>query len=263
MNFNLMAITSSSDIINQMEELSNSPAVVFYSFVTDVIFWLIGHIFLSLSIYYMSKKQGYKNLWLSFIPFINFILLGKIVGKTTVWGVKISNVGFWVCITSAVSVLFTILIDLAYYVYLFEYLFNVTVEVSSEFLYTWLSHENAVWLILFYASGIVDIAQIFFFVSLVFLTFRLYNPQRSFLYAILSVFVEPLFGIFLFVSRKNPKHVIVRVQPPQGGYYGGGFYGTPQNFNQNSQNANKKPENPFPEFGEDQKPTDTGDDFFN
>ena len=261
MNFNLMANTT--DMVSRFLEMADSPAYAVYSLVVGVLFWLVGHLFLSFAILHLSKKQGYKKLWLSFIPFVNFILLGKVVGKTVVWGVKLKNVGFWVCITSAVSALFSFLINLGYYVSLFEYIFNVTVEVSSKFIYSWLTAENPVWTLLYYASSIIDIAYIFFFVSLVFLTFRLYNPQRSFLYAILSVFVPELFGIFLFVSRKNPKHVIVRVQPPQGGFYGGGFYGTPQNFNQNSQNANKKHENPFPEFDEDEKPTDTGDDFFN
>ena len=264
MNFNLMAITTTTtDMVSQFLEMTDSPAYAVYSFVVEVLFWLVGHLFLSFAILYLSKKQGYKKLWLSFIPFANLILLGKVVGKTVVWGVKLKNVGFWACITSAISALFYFLINLGYYVSLFEYIFNVRVEISSEFIYSWLTAENPVWTVLYYVSSIFDIAQIFFFVSLVFLTFRLYNPQRSFLYAILSVLRPELFGIFLFVSRKNPKHVIVRVQPPQGGYYGGGFYGTPHNFNPNGQNVNQKHENPFPEFGEDEKPTDTGDDFFN
>lgn len=269
MNFNLLAVNTAT--MEQMMVLVNDPRVELMSFIAEVIFWLVGHLFLSASIYYMSKRQGYKKLWICYVPLINFIPLGKILGKTIVWGKTIKNVGVWTCIFCAISVLFDFIINIGYYLGLVEIAFNVTIVYTSDFAYSWVNGTNIVAIILSYVSLIFDLGYIFFFVSLVFLTFRLYNPQRALIYAIFSVFVDPLFGIFLFVSRKNPRYVVIRQQPPQnqggyyGGYYGGGYYnGNPQNFNNQNQNENKKPENPFPEFGESEnKSTDTGDDFFN
>jgi hypothetical protein len=269
MNFNLLAISTAT--LEQMLMLAEDPRMELASFIGQVIFWLVGHIFLSISIYYMTKKQGYKKLWLSFIPLVNLIPLGKLLGKTVVWGKTIKNVGVWACIFCAISTVVNFLLNIGYYLSLAQTAFGVTFVITNDFLYSWIMGTNAVAMVISYVSLIFDLGYIFFYVSLVFLTFRLYNPGRAFLYAILSVFIDPLFGIFLFVSRKNPRYIVVHRQPPQGGYYGGGYYGggyyngNPQNFNNNqNQNQNQKPENPFPEFGEgENKSTDTGDDFFN
>ena len=76
MNFNLMANTT--DMVSRFLEMADSPAYAVYSLVVEVLFWLVGHLFLSFAILHLSKKQGYKKLWLSFVPFVNFILLGKV-----------------------------------------------------------------------------------------------------------------------------------------------------------------------------------------
>ncbi len=265
MNFNLLANYSAI-----IEQTLQDPRLELISFISEVIFWLVGHILLSISIYYMTKRQGYKKLWLSFIPIVNFIPLGKLLGKTVVWGKTIKNVGVWACVFCAISTFVNFLINIGYYMGLAGIAFNWSYNISSNFINSWINGTHILSIITSYVSIIFDLGYIFFYVSLVFLTFRLYNPQRSFLYAILSVFFEPLFGIFLFVSRNNPRYVVIRREQPQnqGGYYGGGYYGggyyngNPQNFN--NQNQNKQPENPFPEFGESEdKSTDTGDDFFN
>ena len=263
MNFNLLASTA---MLEEALNYANEPSFVLLSFISEVIFWLVGHLFLSFSIYHMTKKEGYKKLWLSFIPLVNFIPLGKLLGKTVVWGKTINNVGTWTCIFCAISTFVNFLLNVGYYMNLTTIAFGWTYNISSNLILSWINGTHILSIIISYVSLVFDIAYIFFYVSLVFLTFRLYNPQRAFLYAILSVFIEPLFGIFLFVSKNNPRYVIIRQQPPQnyyGGYYGGGYYND-NNQNFNNQNNNQQPENPFPEFGESEdKPTDTGDDFFN
>lgn len=262
---NLLAIVP--DYTTMVENMLNSPAFALISFISDIVVWLVGHLFLSFAIFIMCKKQGFKKLWLSFIPFINLIPLGKLVGKTTVWGVKLKNVGFWACITGIVCTLCNFLLDIGYYISLIEYIFSVRFDITNEFLLSWIQNTNIVWLILYYGSSIFDLAYIFFNVSLVFLVFRLYRPQSAILYALLAVFIEPLFGILLFTCRNNPKHVIVRPQTPYGGgYYGGGYYGGGYNNQQPPQNQ-QPAETPFPEFdGEDKKDnndSDTGDGLFN
>ena len=263
--FNLLS--GSLNYTEMMNNIQNSPEFKLFSEIGNLVIWLIGHLFLSLAIYTMTKKQGYKKLWVSFIPFYNLIPLGKLIGKTTVWGVRIKNIGVWACILGFVSTFFSFIINLGYYLSIVEYLFNIQFLITNEFLYTWLTNTNVAWIIVYYASYVVDLAYIFFYVSLVFMVFRLYNPRRALIYAIISVFIDPAFGICLFISRNNPKHIIVRPQTPYagGGYYGG-FYG---GYNPNQQPPqNQKPvENPFPEFGEEESKSDnssnSSDDFFN
>lgn len=277
---NMLSTFPPYDPFDWINVMMYEPAFKAYMFIGGVIFWLVGHIFLSIAIYHMTKKQGYKKLWLSFIPLVNFIPLGKLVGKTTVWGMKIKNVGLWASITGIIYAVFTFILKFGDYVEIFEFLFNVTVIFENQFLVSWVELTTTspveievtrvvanVYMILSALYDVASIANLFFYVSLVFLVFRLYCPQRSFLFSILSVFIDPLFGIFLFVCRKNPKHVIIRQAPPQGGYYGGGYYGAPRNYNENAKNTNQKPENPFPEFdgesSDSNKNSNTDDDFFN
>ncbi len=262
--FNLLS--GSLDYTTMLDSILSSPTYVLFSVIFDIVVWVVGHLFLSIAIFTMTKKQGYKKLWVSFVPFFNLIPLGKLVGKTTVWGLKLKNVGVWACITGIVSAFFTFIIDLGYYINLVELIFPIKFQITNEFLLTWIDNTNVVWFITYYGSSLFDLAYIFFNVSLVFLVFRLYRPQSAILYALLSVFIEPLFGILLFTCRNNPKHVIVRPQTPYGGgYYGGGYYG---GYNPQQPPQNKKPvENPFPEFGDEENKSNdsssSSDDFFN
>lgn len=266
--FNLLS--GSSNYTEIMNNIQNSPEFIAFSEIGSFVFWLIGHVFLSLAIYTMTKKQGFKKLWVSFIPFYNLIPLGKLVGKTTVWGVKLKNVGVWACIMGIVSTVVTFIIDLGYYKDLVEFVFPVKIQITSEFLISWTEQTSLEWLIAYYVSFVIDLAYIFFHVSLVFMVFRLYNPNRALIYAIISVFIDPAFGICLFISRNNPRYIIVRPQPPQGGYYGGyyggGYYGGGYNNQQPYQNQ-KPIENPFPEFEDEDAKKDnssnSSDDFFN
>ena len=70
-------------------------------------------------------------------------------------------------------------------------------------------------------------------------------------------------GYTSFISRNNPKHIIVRPQTPYagGGYYGGGFYGGYNPSQQPPQNQTPV-ENPFPEFGEEEKALSVLKDYY-
>ena len=144
---NLLAIVP--DYTMMVENMLNSPEFALISFISDIVVWLVGHLFLSFAIFIMCKKQGFKKLWLSFIPFINLIPLGKLVGKTTVWGVKLKNVGFWACITGIVCTLCNFLLDIGYYLSLIEQFFYFYV-----FLYLHHLISFCVLLKIFYLYGI-------------------------------------------------------------------------------------------------------------
>ncbi|MBR5438988.1 MAG: hypothetical protein IKV61_02105 [Clostridia bacterium] len=231
--------------------------------IIGILFTIVCFVFKGLAIRYMAKQNGLKKLWLSFVPFANFYLLGKVLGKAIVWGKPIKNVGLWVAIISGVQFVLNTLLSLGNISYYLES-FGYTVEYTSKFVENWANGEGWLYTIVSFLSMGVDIVYIFFYVSLVFLTFRKYNPQRAFAYAIISIFLDNIFGILLFVSRKNkPFSYEDYLRAQQRSYYGGGYYVyRPDNTQApNSGEAPKQPEDPFPEF--ENKDDNNSDNFFN
>ena len=256
-------MNSTLDMFTQSFTDAEYIGVYLVSDILSIIFTIVCFIFKGLAIRYMAKQKGFKKLWMAFVPFLNYYLLGKVLGKAIIWGQPIKNVGLWVAILSAVQFVLSTLLTIGNISVYLEYL-GYTVEYTSKFVERWVMGQGLLYAITYYVSLIVDLAYIVLHVSLVFLAFRKYNPQRAFLFSILSVFFSDLFGIFLFVSRKNKPfnyEDYVRAQRSYyGSYYGGGYR---PNGEQNAPNGEEKPkvEDPFPEFESDNK--NDSDNFFN
>ncbi len=252
--------------INLMESLTQEEyySAMLFGDIIGILFTIVCFVFKGLAIYYMAKQKGLKKLWISFVPFLNYYLLGKVLGKAIIWGKPIKNVGLWVAIVSLVQFVLNTLLSVGYYNAIIEYL-GYSVEYTSKFFENWAKGEGWLYTIVSLISMVVDLAYILFHVSIVFLTFRKYNPQRALLFSILSIFIDGLFGILLFVSRKNkPFSYEDYIRMQQRSYYGGGYYGgayNPNNQNANQGEAPKKPEDPFPEFNSDNDKNDNN--FFN
>ena len=234
--------------------------------IVGALFTILCFILKGFAIKYMAKQKGLSKLWLSFVPFANYYLLGKVLGKAIIWGKPIKNVGLGVAIVAGVQFVLNTLLTLGNISYYLE-LLGYDVIYTSQFVENWANGEGWLYTIVMFLSMGVDLIYIFFNVSLVFLTFRKYNPQRAFAYAILSIFIDGLFGILLFISRKNkPFSYEDYVRSQQNAYYGGSFYGGGFYRPNNNQNEDTKqnstpPEDPFPEFSENNN--DKSDNFFN
>ncbi len=229
---------------------------------------IVGYVFKSIAIYQMAKKRGFKNLWLAFIPFANWILIGQLIGTAIVWGMKFKNVGVFTALTSFISFVMSLLLNFAYYLTAIQVIFNVTITFTSPFMKEIIAQDNAFFMVLTSVSWIIQLANIFFEVSAIHLIFRMYKPERTVLYTILSIFFDFLFGIFLFTIRKNEKTTFEDYLRKQAearrAYYNQNTYNyNPYNNNNNmnngTENTEKKDENPFPEF-DDKK--DDGNDYF-
>ena len=238
----------------------------FISDILKVIFIIVGFIFKGFAIRYIAKKKGLNDLWMAFVPFLNYYLLGKVLGKAIIWGNPINNVGLWLAIVSCAQFVLSTLLNVGYYNQIIEYL-GYTVEYTSKFVENWANGIGWLYDITLIVSLIIDLGYIFFYVSFIFLTFRKLNPRRSILFSVLSIFVEPLFGIFLFVSRKNEPfsyedYLKMHARSYYGGsYYNGAYYGPNNNANQPNGEEKPKVEDPFPEFESDNK--NDSDNFFN
>ncbi|MBQ3234580.1 MAG: hypothetical protein IJA97_00290 [Clostridia bacterium] len=263
--FNLLAI-SQTEMLNLIDATATKVGAIM-SVISSVVIWLVGHVFMAIAIWVMAKNKGInKGRWLALIPFANYYLLGKIIGEAVVWGKKIKNVGLWAMIFYIISSVVNFFLDIGSYIYDIQIIFSVEFSFTNAFIKSWVYGTSVLYRIILYTSFIWDIAYIFFEVSMIFLVFRLYRPQSAMLYSLLSIFLNPpLFGILLFVVRKNERISFKQYfYTPYNNPYGNP-YQTP-NQNQNPAEPPKAPEDPFPEFsnksGEQNSNSSDKDDLF-
>lgn len=234
--------------------MANSNLIQSISFFVSGGFMIAMFVFKCIALYTMAKKQNLSGKWMCFVPFLNFIVIGKLIGEAVVWGVKVKNIGLIVCILSFVSFVlslaydFKIVADLFYGVKNGQYI--VFGNAFLNFLYNIESTAKVINVILYFFNMILNLAQIVFEVSMIFLIFRKYNPQRAMLFSILSIFFESLFGIFLFVSRNNDPVDFSAYRVYERRYYGGYPGNNDNGGNGASGNANggTPAPDPFPEF---------------
>ncbi len=253
----------------EAEQLMTKTEILTLSLITSGLVTIVGFLLKAIAIFIMAKNQGLKNKWFAFVPFLNYVLLGKIVGPIRIFNVRLNNAGLWMAITTFSMEVMYAFLNLGYYAYVLETLYPISIMPSSEFGIAWFNGEGILYFIVKMLVSILSIVEIFLSVSLIFAVFRKYAPERMFLYGIISVFFEFFFGVLLLmVANKKPVDYDsyirkIREQQARNTYYGGGF-----NAYQNP--YYKKPEqeeNPFPEFengNQNNKNEDkSDDDFFN
>ena len=220
----------------------------------------VSFVFKSIAIYVLSKRNGFKKLYLAFIPFLNFILVGKLIGKIMVFGRPIKNIGVWVCIVSALE----FLLGFSTYVGVLEDVLSLVLNASVTInvpLIDKLEQNLSLSYALLIASLVVSIVKIFFNVSMMFALFRKYVPQKYFLYGILSVFFDFMFGFLLFSLRKKEpmtQEDYYREMARRRGYYvyrvNPNDFNNPYNshnqYNKQSTKPSQTEEDPFPEFSD-------------
>ena len=149
-------------------------------------------------------------------------------------------------------------IDLGYYLYIIQEAFRVKFVFASEFVNAWVAQSGIVFSISYYSYLIIDIASTILRCWLIFLIFRMYSPQRAFIYSLISIFVDVTFPIFLFIVRNNEVVTFEDFLRTRNRYYNqnpngyGGFnqYG---GYSQPKNNPSEKQNDidPFPEFSND------------
>lgn len=151
----------------------------------------------------MAKKRGLKYWWLGMIPFANFFVIGKLAGPVRLFSVDVKNIGLIVAIIYFVrSVASLVLAGLVYGDY-FVCLFKGTLPQGQNY-------ELQVGYVLSVAVSVyeyvdyfISLAYVLAYAMLVYAFFSKYAPDKRWLFAVLSVIIEPLFGIFILVVRNN------------------------------------------------------------
>lgn len=72
-------------------DLKNITGTILLSFTVASIIFFILWLLKAIGLYKMSKKKGDKYAFLAFIPYFCLYTQGKIVGKTTLFGIRIEH----------------------------------------------------------------------------------------------------------------------------------------------------------------------------
>lgn len=131
------------------------------------VFWLIYNIAIYLacaySLYLIAKRNGVRFPILAFIPIIQYYIIGSICEEYELWGYRIRSLGVVLCLLFLVQLL---------------------AGVAGIF-----------------SAMVVNFAATVLIALILHKFFYLFDPQRAFLYAILSLFGKFPLAIILFVLK--------------------------------------------------------------
>ena len=157
--------------------------------VTVVTFVLKG-----IGLYTIAKRENVKKPYYAFIPFLSFYLLGKIVGGVKIFGYHVKNVG-----------LITMITMLLYYVTAAVYdgfmcYENIVGLFTTGKLGSVIDKYGSVWIdvVLSVLMTVSRLVYVVFGIFMIFTFFLYYGGKYQLLFSLLSIFFDPLFGIFVF-----------------------------------------------------------------
>ena len=137
----------------QSENLMSEKEVLIFSFLITSIITLAGFLVKAIAVFIMARNAGLKNKWMAFVPFLNFVLLGKVVGPVRSFGLRMKNVGLFLAIISFSIEIMYLLLNLGYYFSMIGYIFNIEITASTAFGKNWL---NGVGALFFIVKGLVE-----------------------------------------------------------------------------------------------------------
>ncbi len=247
------------------------PTSLYGGMIGAVIIWLALFLLQAIGMYTMAKKQNVEKRWMAFIPFVNFLFMGKLAGECNIFGQKVRRAGLFAMIAQIVATLLCVLEIVA-----ITYLYTVEGAPSfDQFNQPYWSNVQGTSLTLVKVRDIValilPIAQMIYEIMtfiIVVALYKKYVPNSYFALAVLSLFVPLSRYIILFVIRNRPLvdfEAFMRKKQEeflrQRGYTQTPPYSNP--YNPNGQTPPAPPEEPFSEFGENEKNNnDTDDEFF-
>ena len=109
----------------------------------------------------LAKNKGLDKLYLAWIPFFNYILLGKVIGTSYLFRHKVNNIGLLVTIATLTSFVMKTLLILGDYVSVVGAYFNVTsITYNSVFVSNWMSQTGIFFTVIWYLYEVIAIIEI-------------------------------------------------------------------------------------------------------
>ncbi len=266
----------------------SSTNLHFLSLIVGVGIWAALFILQGFGLWKMAKKRNLPKKWLAFMPFANYLYMGKLAGECSIFGRKVKHMGLFVMIAQIVATVFSVLLIMA-----MSYL--LLVEGTPTFVEDSLGMSVPYWngtgfsqtVERFYRIGagytfgisIFSILQLVYDILLLILMmglYRRYSPKSYTWLSLIVVFIPSARFIVTFCLRNRDevdwdaymrarREAYARQYQQQYGGYGNP-YGNPYGNNGNPYGAGtpygnqgmaqpQKPDDPFGEFGEkEEKP---------
>lgn len=238
--------------------------------------WLGLFLLQGFGIWKMAKNRGWKKKGLAFVPFANYLYMGKLAGDCFFFSQKVKKMGLFVMIAQIFATVFSFMLLAAV-----SYLFLVEGEpiISDDFgIPYWGGSGFSKTVEKFYNVGagyafgisILSILQLVYEIMLLILMiglYKKYTPKNYMLLSILGVFIPMSRYIIIFCLRNKQAidyEAYVRArreamareyQQRYGGAYGTPYGGNPYGNPYGTPNAQppQQPEEPFGEFGEEKE----------
>lgn len=251
----------------------------FWGLLIGFVLWLGLFILQGFGLWKMASKKGLEKKWLVFVPFVNYLYMGKLAGDCQFFSQKVKKMGLFVMIAQIIATIFSLLL-LASVSYLclvegqpFLDEYGMPDWSGSGFSKTVENFYNVGAGYNPFGISILSILQLVYEIMLLVLTIGLYKryaPKNYMLLSILGVFLPMSRYVVIFCLRNKQEidyEAYVRArreamareyqQRYGGGYgtpYGGSPYGTPYGSPYNQPNEQpQQPEEPFGEFDKGEK----------
>ncbi|MBO7214475.1 MAG: hypothetical protein J6V66_03145, partial [Clostridia bacterium] len=114
---NILSIVSSNAFggYPDLSTMLDPRIIAIIGIATSVLIWLVGHVFMAIALIVMAEKRNLKKIkWLAILPFVNYFVLGKVIGESVIWGKKFKNVGLITMIFAIVSAIINFALNFAY-----------------------------------------------------------------------------------------------------------------------------------------------------
>ena len=173
----------------------------------------IVFIFEAIALYTIATRNGYKNKWMAFVPFLNTYYIGVCSQKNKFYNISTKTIGLIAAIFEFVIVALYIFDEITFNVlmkngYLYTdvettYLGAIeTYAVSSDLPQ---NMQWAAWVFNYLNNYIIRILNILYLIVEIILLicfFQTYSCRRYVIFAITSV-IFPIMGILFFIVRNN------------------------------------------------------------
>ncbi|MDE7082226.1 MAG: hypothetical protein K2O89_00795 [Clostridia bacterium] len=230
-------------------------------FIVGGLCFLIVFAFQSVGLFIISGREGYKNRWMSFIPFLNTYYIGVCGQKNRVF--KSVDTKIFSLIAAIVEVLLVVGCVVSYVarfqlnahdLIITDYSTNgyglrFPIETLSSSIKNYPELLWAAWCFEFLDTFILSVLELAFLVLQVFnlsAFFQTFSAKRYMLFTITSI-LFPVQGILIFILRNNRgmnyREYVRKEQERQYKMYQ--QYRQQQNFDQNPYNQNPYSRNPY------------------
>ncbi len=224
---------------------------------SNVVVWLIGYLFLAFGLFKMARNRNMKQSYFAWIPFGQLYLIGLLISSAEIFKIKAKYLRWIVTVISLVWFALALLTDII----ALPALIQIWLEDFSPVGYIF--YEEAMQSLPVALNAVSFITSIFELLTtigwwvLLFVLFNSYAPKSAFFFTILSVLINPLGCILVFVVRNNScvetrEFMKMKMHSMYGGGnpydYGDDTYRDPYDLSGGGNKKETPPESPFDEY---------------